>query len=236
MPTIYQKKQAAQRSTSDITRLAGEYQKGVAGLTTEYETAFSKWQKEREAVMTPYQTELTKYKTALEDYTKNVADPYKASVEAFNKKALEYQSLLDQYSSGKYDVSGSLRSWYENSVYQSAINFGGREVPSDVVQNPGKYGYQFVYTPIQLGRRGENYYLARPKISEPAPVAPKAPEPFAMKAPVEPTISDFDSTQFEQKKTELQTTYSREVGERKAARLGAVQRKSARPLLQEATP
>lgn len=236
MATMYQKQQIARRRTSDITRLASEYQRNVSGLTTEYETAFSKWQKEREAVMTPYQAELTKYKTALEDYTKNVAEPYKAAVETYNTKAAAYQKLLDDYSSGKYDVSGSLRSWYENSVYRSAINLGGREVPSDVVQNPGAYGYQFVYTPVQLGRRGQNYYLARPKISEPAPEKPAEPTKFTAQAPVEPTVKAFDQAPFEQKKTELESQYKREVDERKAAKLGAVQRKSARPLLQGANP
>jgi hypothetical protein len=65
-----------------------------------------------------------------------------------------------------------------------------------------------------------------PKFKETAPVAPEIP--------TAPTIEEFDSSQFVAKKTEAESTLKREIGERRAAKLGAVSRKMVRPMLRGA--
>jgi hypothetical protein len=65
-----------------------------------------------------------------------------------------------------------------------------------------------------------------PKFKETAPVAPEIP--------TAPTIQEFDSSQFVAKKTEAESTLKREIGERRAAKLGAVSRKMVRPMLRGA--
>ena len=62
-----------------------------------------------------------------------------------------------------------------------------------------------------------------PKFKETAPVAPEIP--------VAPAIEEFDSSQFTAKKAEAEGTFKREIGERRAAKLGAVSRKATRPML-----
>ena len=64
-----------------------------------------------------------------------------------------------------------------------------------------------------------------PKFTEAAPSAPAAP--------VRPTVQEFDTSKFAAAKTEAESAFKREVGERKAARLGAVSRRVTRPMLQE---
>lgn len=66
--------------------------------------------------------------------------------------------------------------------------------------------------------------IPMPTFSERAPSAPSAPQV--------PQIAGFDETQFEQKRTQLQQGFQREVGERKGARLAVVGRRGARPLLE----
>lgn len=62
-----------------------------------------------------------------------------------------------------------------------------------------------------------------PKFTEAAPVLPEAP--------TAPTIEEFDSSQFGAKKAEAERVFKREVGERRAAKIGAVSRRATRPLL-----
>jgi hypothetical protein len=53
-------------------------------------------------------------------------------------------------------------------------------------------------------------------------------------APTAPQLPEFDQEKFEQQRAQLQTSYQREVGERKGARLAAVSRRTSRPLLKDA--
>lgn len=62
-----------------------------------------------------------------------------------------------------------------------------------------------------------------PKFKETAPTPPEIP--------TAPAIEEFDSSQFEAKKAEAEGTFKREIGERRAAKLGAVSRKATRPML-----
>jgi hypothetical protein len=71
-------------------------------------------------------------------------------------------------------------------------------------------------------------YIPRgvPKFTEKAPSRPNLP--------VAPEIEKFDEGEFGAKRTAAESTFKREVGERRAARLGAVSRKMTRPMLRGA--
>jgi hypothetical protein len=49
-----------------------------------------------------------------------------------------------------------------------------------------------------------------------------------------PTVEAFDSGEFAAKKEEVEGRFKRELGERRAAKMGAVSRKATRPMLQGA--
>lgn len=69
--------------------------------------------------------------------------------------------------------------------------------------------------------------------NEPKPI-PKfeAKQPEMPVAPQAPEIGQFDEAPFAARRQQLQTELQRELGERKASRLGAVSRRAARPMLQ----
>jgi hypothetical protein len=56
--------------------------------------------------------------------------------------------------------------------------------------------------------------------------------PSAPTAPTAPKVEAFNEEPFARRREELQTTYQRELAERKSARLGAARRGSTRPMLQ----
>lgn len=234
--TQFQKKMMARRGSSNLDRLARQYQENIKNITGEYESSFADYTKSKSEQMSAYETESAKYKTALDEYTKNVADPYKAALNKYTQDATSYQDLLAQYSSGAKDIVGTsnkqLIKKNGQAYYDYWYDFGGKRVEYDATQNPEKYGFQYIMTPVELGRRGENYYVARPLMPEKEPVAPTAPEKFSMEAPKAPDIQEFDTSAFEAKKAEAEQQFNREKGEIKGARLAAVSRKQRRPLLQ----
>lgn len=86
---------------------------------------------------------------------------------------------------------------------------------------------------------GRNWYgkkkYADVTVYDPKPI-PKfeATRPTAPAAPVAPQLAEFQSAPFEQRKAALQEQFSRETGERRAGRITAATRRTARPLLQGA--
>ncbi len=91
-----------------------------------------------------------------------------------------------------------------------------------------------VVGPYEAGFRGTSKVIAKPINTLTKPVAPTAPEKFTEEQPQLPDIGEFDSSQFVAKKTEAESTLKREIGERRAAKLGAVSRKMVRPMLRGA--
>ena len=75
-----------------------------------------------------------------------------------------------------------------------------------------EYGNVTVYDPKPI-----------PKFTETAPALPAVP--------VAPEIEKFDEGEFGTKRAAAESTFKREVGERRAAKIGAVSRKMTRPLL-----
>lgn len=223
--TQYQKRMKVRRM-SDIERLAREYSKNVESMTSQYQQSYAAYQKDVAAKMAPYETAVEQYKTGMANY--------EAQAKAYQRKLSAYQKALEDFptsegtkigssfAGGKqgdvFRIDGNIYSvnaelpvnYYSKPVYETAISYPRHGGP----------------TPYQKLVRYDLYKKTPPKeFTEEAPVAPTAP--------TKPEIAPFDQSQFEAKGKELGKTFQREVGERKSARLGAVGRRMARPMLQE---
>jgi hypothetical protein len=169
----------AKRKTSDIQRLANQYQSQSTGLAGEYETAYAAYQKNVAEQMLPYEEQMKQYT--------DVASPaYEAATERYNQEFENYKSALSAWEEKPYTTE----------IKKSAS--GGRYL---------------LEIPIPM-----------PTFNQKAPSAPTAPKA--------PEIGKFDEAPFEQRRQELQTTYQRELAERKSARLNVARRGSTRPMLQ----
>lgn len=148
-----------------------------------------------------YQTAFTGYQTGVTEKMK----PYEAQMATYK------ESLLPTYE--------SQQALYKQKLDDYNKVLAGIE-KDPLIEVPGKqisfFGKPFILPPTYQQK-------AIPTFTEKSPAAPDIP--------VSPTVEPFDSTQFEAKKTEAEGTFKREVGERRAAKLGAVSRKGARPLL-----
>ena len=157
------------------------------------------------------------YQTAFTGYQAGVAEkmkPFEAQVAQYKESLLPtYEAQKAAYQKSLDDYNATLAELEKDPVIART---GTREVTSS---NPLKW---------VLGKKDyiEYEYFEQkpiPKFKEIAPVAPEIP--------VAPAIEEFDSSQFEAKKAEAEGTFKREIGERRAAKLGAVSRKATRPML-----
>lgn len=190
----FKQQQLARRSSSDIQRLAEQYKKNVAGITGEYETAFTGYQAGVAEKMKPFEEQMATYKSSM-------LPTYEAQKTAYMKKLDDYNKLLADLEA--------------NPVTAAT---GYKEVKKPRWGLWGLAGYETKSEPF-------TYYIPKaiPTFTEKAPTPPEAPQA--------PTIEEFDSSQFEAKRAQAQGEFSREVGERRAAKLGAVSRRATRPLL-----
>lgn len=152
------------------------------------------------------------YQTAFTGYQAGVAEkmkPFEAQMATYKESLLPtyeaqkatYQKKLEDYNKVLADIAA-------NPVTPRTV----REVVDVTWYGKKKYGDVTYYDPKEI-----------PKFTETAPALPEAP--------TAPTIEEFDSSQFGAKKTEAESVFKREVGERRAAKIGAVSRKVTRPLL-----
>jgi hypothetical protein len=174
-----------------------------------------------------------------------LAKQYKASVDAMTS---QYQTAFTGYQAGVAEkmkpfeeqmkiYKESLLPTYESqkSVYQKKLDEYTATL-AELEKNPVTARTATRIVEIGPGLQGDyggamfieepyTYYEQRtiPKFEGTAPTAPELP--------TAPTIEEFDSSQFGTKKTEAENTFKREVGERRAAKIGAVSRKMTRPLL-----
>jgi hypothetical protein len=169
----------AKRKTSDIQRLANQYQSQSTGLAGEYETAFAGYQKNVAEQMLPYEEQMKQYR--------EVASP-------------EYEAATERYNQEFENYKGALSAW-EEKPYTTEIKKSA---------SGGRYLREI---PIPM-----------PTFNKKAPSAPTAP--------TAPKVEAFNEEPFARRREELQTTYQRELAERKSARLGAARRGSTRPMLQ----
>lgn len=212
MATAYQKRMML-RKQSDLTRLSEQYKKNIEAMTGQYESEFSAYQKQRDELMAPYEAAVKQYKEVqIPEYEAATAS-YQQRLENFNQALANFQPKT------KVDAPFSFGGDIKN-IYQ-VWNVDGKKINS--ANLPPGYSIQ-----ASGSKSLDKFYdLYRdnpvPTFSEKAPTAPTAP--------TAPDVPAFDQSKFEQQKTELQTGYQREVGERKGARLATVSRKVARPLL-----
>jgi hypothetical protein len=238
----FKQRQIARRSTSDIERLAQQYQSNVNAIAGEYQTAFTGYQADAAAKMKPFEEASLKYGKDLADYTANVAAPYKSALEAYQKNSEKYLTETGEIFSGARDKQAKLQQYtYKKGGqtiqgYRFTDPFTGSaiEYSEDLLKNPKKYGFSSVLTPMESGRRGTNIYTFRPLPTSEEPVTPEKPADFAGVQPEAPDIGEFDAGEFGTKRAAAESTFKREVGERRAAKLGAVSRKMTRPMLRGA--
>lgn len=224
MATMYQKKMALRRGTSDIGRLAQQYQQEIAAVTGEYESEYSK-----------YSSDVAEKQKTFEEQKKAYDERYGAylgNVEQYKKQSTDYQKSMEGYLTRQAATQEQLVQAIGERGGINYFNINGQMVDTISVQrNPRKYGYEYAISPYESGRRGTGVWTLKPLFQETAPVAPTKLEAFTEKVPEISALPEFDSTEFETKKAGAEQTFKREVGERRAARLGAVSRKATRPLL-----
>ena len=155
------------------------------------------------------------YQAAFTGYQAGVAEkmkPYEAQMATYKESLLPtYESQQALYKQKLDDYNKVLAGIAADPVTRNIDKPGAvedRPIAGSIRVTPVEYTY--TAKPI-------------PKFTDKAPVAPPIP--------VSPTVEPFDSTQFEAKKGVAEGEFKREIGERRAAKLGAVSRKGARPLL-----
>jgi hypothetical protein len=183
----FKQRQLARRSTSDIERLAKQYQGNIEAITGEYQTAFTGYQAGVAEKMKPFEAQMAAYKESL-------LPTYEAQKATYQKKLEDYNLVLAEIE--------------KNPVTERTE----RVVTGATWYGKKKYGNITVYEPKEI-----------PKFTEVAPALPAVP--------MAPEIEKFDEGEFGTKRAAAESTFKREVGERRAAKIGAVSRKTTRPLL-----
>ena len=171
-----------------------------------------------DAITGEYQTAFTGYQAGVAEKMK----PFEAQMKTYRESLLPtYESQKTLYKQKLDDYNKVLADLERNPTIERT----GTEIvyePSPV-QNPNEIGPSFI--PVE---RSYTYYEQRPipKFTEKAPKAPDIP--------VAPEIEKFDEGEFGKKRAAAESTFKREVGERRSARIGAVSRKMTRPMLRGA--
>ena len=159
------------------------------------------------------------YQTAFAGYQAGVAEkmkPYEAELATYK------DSLLPTYDTQKAAYQEKLTKYnaYMAELEKDPVTpvTAYKEVKKARFGLFGLLGYDTTQEPFTV-------YAPKPipKFTETAPTPPPIP--------VSPTVEKFDSSQFDANKTEAESTFKREIGERRAAKLGAVSRRGSRPLL-----
>jgi hypothetical protein len=158
------------------------------------------YQRQAQGLAGQYETEFTNYKNKV---AQQMA-PFEQAMQQYQTQAMPaYESALAQYQQ-KYDA-------HQAQLAEIAANPVTERVERVVVgkkwYGKKKYGNVTFFDPKPI-----------PTFNEKAPDRPNAPDA--------PQIAEFDSSEFEQRKGQLQQDFSREVGERKGARLQATRRAS----------
>jgi hypothetical protein len=160
-----------------------------------------------DAITGEYETSFSTYQAGVTEKLK----PYEAAVAQYSAALPAYDVQAAAYRQRLEDYNTTLAEIEKNPVTERTE----RVVTGKTWYGKKKYGDITVYDPKPI-----------PQFTEVAPALPAIP--------VAPTIEEFDEGEFGTKRAEAETTFKREVGERRAARLGAVSRKMTRPMLRGA--
>ena len=235
-PTFMQRRLARKAGGTEMSRLAKSYQDQIAGLTSEYETKFSEYQKMAAEKMAPFEQAISQYGSKLSAYQGQVA--------SFNDAFAGYSQRLDQFNQKAQNYANNPASFNVRVGDRSYIDpASGQKLYGKVNLDTGEYIYSYlkrqgvdipsgasyfdIGTALTDKKKKEVVYKFElpftEKFTEQAPTAPSA---FTEAAPVAPVIEKFDEASFANKREQLQSDLTREVGERKASRLNTVQRRS----------
>jgi len=221
----FKQRQLARRTSSDLDRLAAQFRSGVDSITTKYQKAFGTYQQTVAEKMAPFEAAVANYQTKDMPAYEEALAKYRKQLDAYNAQIKDIEA--NPYQSFKYRVEyGKQGTLYKEATTGKLVDDFLSSVTSDrygdLPQIPGQGAYD------KATKTYTAYYTRKvpEAFTEKAPAAPQAPQA--------PDIGAFDSSAFESKKAELQSAFTREVGERRAAKLGAVGRRSARPMLQGA--
>jgi hypothetical protein len=191
------------RQGGGIDRLTKDYKRSLDTLMGEYGSAFSAYGKRIGEQMIPYDAAIKGYQQQ--------SNAYLDQVDAYNKKLIERQNLIQNISERPTETVGA--SFRGDYVSIGGVEYKKNKLPPEYFIDKDFRGQKAVFRNREI-----------PEMTEAAPMAPAAPEL--------PPQEVFDDSKFKAKRAELATSYQREVSERKAARLGAVGRRSTRTLLQ----
>ena len=213
------------RKNSDITRLSQQFGKDIGSTTLAYEKSFGDYQKQRDELITPYDTAVKNYQDVLYPQYEQASSNYKTKLDSFNaelediknnpKESKAAYKIISNAGQGNWSLqpTGVKDVEWWNDAYLL------REIARGNLTKSGSKNLA----------RGDIVYAkesrAVPSFSEKAPSAPSRPEA--------PVIPSFDDSEFKKQSQDLQAGYSRDLSERKASRLNVIGRKSSRPLMRD---
>lgn len=160
---------------------------------------------------------------SLTDEYQRAFSTYQAGVE---EKMAPFQAALDQYQARDMPAYEAAKAEYQKQL--DAYNAQLKALEADPVT--ARTERVFVGRTWYGKKKYEDMTFYDPK---PIPKF-EAKKPDLPAAPQAPEIGQFDDSGFAARKQQLQTDLQREVGERRASRLGAVSRRSSRPMLRGA--
>ncbi len=203
------------RKNSDLTRLSQQFGKDIGASTSAYEKAFGDYQKQRDELMAPYDTAVKNYQDVLYPQYEQASSNYKTKLEQFNNSLSNFQAKT------KVDAPTQLKLDLLRGNLEQIWTIDGKKISTKNLPS----GYSAEVAPKITGEKFYDLYKDNPvpTFSDKAPSAPSRPEA--------PVIAPFDDTTFKKQSQELQSGYSRDLGERKASRLNVIGRKSSRPLM-----
>lgn len=176
--------------------------------TTDIDRLAQQYKKNVEALTGEYQSAFGDYQARVNEQMKpfeeQMAKFKAADMPAYEAAKANYQQLLDSYNEQLKALEAEPGTYRTERVMVGRTWYGKKQYENVEVFEP---------KPV-------------PKFEAKMPEAPMAPTP--------PAIEKFDTTQFEQRRGQLQSELQRELGERRAGRMGAVSRRSQRSMLREA--
>jgi hypothetical protein len=216
------------RRTGGLDRLAAEYQKQVASMTDEYTKSFSAYQQRVSEQMAPFESAMAQYReVAMPQYQAQVAD-YNAKLEAYQRQLAELEKDPVIERTERVMVGRNL---VGKKKYQNITYYEPKPIPQFATPRVERRELPPADSFMeQIERRFRSARGLNPDYDEVTVYDPiKAPE--APEVPNLPQLEQFDSSKFENKRSQLAQNVQREVGERRAARMNVTKRGALRPLL-----
>jgi len=209
----YAEQQRLARRTGDITKLQTQYARSVEDYTAAVGT--------KEAA---FKVEMDKYNTAYA--------PYQAKATAYQTRLADYQRRIDQYQKTPETVVHSEIRWAKGTPASGQFyKVSDLSKRTDGGYRPPVYSLQPGEEFINMNSAAPDYgkVVTRGHLQNPGAFTEK----FDDVSPIAPDVLDISA---EKAKLQGEKDYtSREVDERSKARLRAVQRGNARPMLSAGT-